>query len=177
MQMKFDVILHGDITESVTNFDQRVAKLCELIHVDINFIGPFLSARETIVMKDMDFNAARQVMSKINAIGFKAEVRPTKKKAVEKHAEVLTDSHIPVKLHNISMSQNRARFNAPTDLPEDDTSRFAEASAGTLAEVKTLDELAIARDEDTYSNYNWSKDTDSDEIVLYEDNLVIKKGR
>lgn len=177
MQMKFDVILHGDITESVTNFDQRVAKLCELIHVDINFIGPFLSAKETIVMKNMEFNASRQIMAKINAIGFKAEVRPSKKKTVEKHTDVLTDSHIPVKLNHLSMSQNRARFNAPTDLPEDDTSRYADESAGTLAQVKTIDDLAIARDEDSYSNYNWSKDTNSDEVVHYQDNLVIKKGR
>lgn len=176
--MKFDVVLHGDIAESVTNFDQRVAKLCELINVDINFIGPFLSAKETPVITNLDFNEARQAMAKINAIGFKAEVRPTKKKNAQKHKEIATDSHVPVKLDNLSMSQNRARFNAPTDLPEEEhRTKLSDKSAGKFQEVDK-DDLAIASDgEDKYSSYNWSKDTESDEIVRFDDDLVIKKGR
>ena len=174
--MKFDVVLHGEI-DCVNNFDQRVAKLAELIGIDTNFIGPFLSAKETSVMSNLEFTEARQHMAKIHDLGFKAEVRPTRKKvldtAEEDHQELADEEDIQTSTNDhLVLSQNRATFAAPTDMPEEQ--RQAKNTGQNAADT---DELAIANDEDSYSNYNWSRDTASDEVVRFDDDLVIKKGR
>lgn len=185
--MRFNVILHGEI-DTVNNFDQRASKLAELIDIDINFLGPLLGAKESVVMSNLEFTEARAYMAKIIDLGFKAEVRPTiksesgsDKKTVKLDNSALNQTH-----DNLILNQKRASFKAPTDMPEEVRKPLKErmqpsgSSLGKLKEVDDVEELSLADDEATdgnFNKYNWSKDLEDDDVVKYNDDLVIKKGR
>lgn len=174
--MRFDVILHGDV-DSVDNFDLRLAKLAELINLDVNFIGPLLGAKESIVSSNLEFPDARTQMAKIRDLGFKAEVRPTKsKEKSEITSEDATDSEVTRESNaSLVLNQNRASFKAPSDMPEGWSHKSKNTEVD--ADGNEIEELELANDGDSYSSYNWSRDTKDDEVVKFDDDLVIKKGR
>ncbi len=176
--MKYDVILHGNI-DSINNFEKRVTKLAELIGLDVNFIGPFLGAKESSVKSNVEFQEARTLMNDIKAIGFNAEVRPRRernKAADITESNIDNDTSIDNDQTSSSLYQNRAKFSAPDDKPE--VSSKSKKSAGKFDKIKDSSDLEL-KDESTekYDAYNWSKDTDSDDIVKFNDDLIVKKGR